>query len=428
LLSIKFNHDEHAADTDALNIRKNNTQAIKVPEWVRGMTKPDDSLAAYAISEVKGNTITIQAKFRRKDPKISSAEVRAIQPPPHPPPKGFIRWLLELLEKFPWLWYFLLWLFYRGFGKNVLGMVKTTKVTFNALGLSDYVSFDLEKDWIQRRGVGIHMVNWRWQFRVKPKHSWTTFDTSKHKIYTVINVPKAPWKQQPFPDSQNPWTEMLDFACDWAATQMHTDGVAAAITHKVYHGLGLTYDMGGGASKYTLSNYFKATKFIAYLKTGAGLGNVVNCTDCATIVTAFSNLLGTDLLASRMYDTTGYDNFILNRIIAIGQSGWGCPGWGCSFGYHEVAWKGSGAHGERIYDACLKVDKDNNPWGAPGTELLPVNIPFSTMSATGIVPVAVPFTANSYRERLCKNSSDGIEICQAAGPASGTNNGRREVI
>ena len=53
--AIKFNHDPNSAANDAVNIRKNKTQFINVPEWVQGIsTKAEDSLAAYAINETTG--------------------------------------------------------------------------------------------------------------------------------------------------------------------------------------------------------------------------------------------------------------------------------------------------------------------------------------------------------------------------------------
>lgn len=429
LLAIKFNHNPATADTDALNIRRNASQSIAVPEWIRSMTKPEDSLAAYSIRETTGKIVTIQAKFERLVPNITTVEVRAIQPPPHPPPKGWLAWLLQLLRKNLWLWHLLLFLLYWGFGKNVLGMVKPRKITFHPHGETDFETFELEKHWLQKRGVGIHIVKWWWQYRIKPTDPWTTFAHSAHKIYTVLEVPKPPWKQQPYPDSQNPWTDILNRACDWATFCNTSDRVANAITERVNRGLKLTYEAAKGDSMYTKGDKFLATHFISYLQTGAGLGNKVNCTDCATIVTTFANLLGCDLFASRM----GWD-FDLNSILAIGPIAiWtNCP-FGVSgpsrFGYHEVAWTGTGGHNDPLYDACLKVDGGNLPWSAPHIELLPKKIPFSTLPVNvKVLPLAKLFTANSYRERLCANRNSGINRCQVIGPWPYSNNGRREVI
>jgi hypothetical protein len=51
LLAIKFNHDPGSAMNDALNIRRNVSTWINVPEWQQGIcVNPEDSPAAYAIA------------------------------------------------------------------------------------------------------------------------------------------------------------------------------------------------------------------------------------------------------------------------------------------------------------------------------------------------------------------------------------------
>ena len=81
LEAIKFNHDSASATHDALNLRRNATEFVIVPEWQRGLSiKPEDSPAAYALAETRGNTITIQAQFRRTDPGLQGVQIRAIDP------------------------------------------------------------------------------------------------------------------------------------------------------------------------------------------------------------------------------------------------------------------------------------------------------------------------------------------------------------
>jgi len=428
LLAIKFNHDPNSHHQDALNIRRNASEEIQAPEWVRGMSQPEDSLAAYALKEITGNVITIQAKFERLDPLINQVYIQATNPPPKLLPQSFWKWLQQIIEKYPWVKYFLLWLWFIGYGKNVMGEVKDTLVTFDPSGESEYVPFELQYHFLLKRGIGRHPMEWHWQYRLQPNTPWTSFDISKHLIFTVLQVPTGPWTQQPYPDLQNPWTEVLDRACQWAAFQSNATSTAGAITQYVNEKLGLAYDTAHGASKYTdLANNFKLSDFLNYLKTGAGLGNIVNCTDCATIVTTFANAVGCDLMASRMQ----WD-FELTDIKAIGSSIWDRPFADDSFAYHEVAWTGTGGAGDPIFDACLRVDGDDNPWGPPGgsphSELLPKDMPFTTLANPVKIPLATPFTANSYRERLCANTAGGIPNCQAAGPRIGTYNGRRRVI
>ncbi|MGE5290317.1 MAG: hypothetical protein ACM3ML_24645 [Micromonosporaceae bacterium] len=422
LLTITFNHDTASAVEDALNIRRNATYPMIGPEWVRGMTLPQASPAAYALDEIRGHTLAIMASFERTSATVQTLEIRAIQPPPPPPPAGWPGPLLRLLHDHPWLWHVILWLLFMGWGRNALGDVRPTIVVFDAAGLSGDVRFELDEGFLDRRGVGVYDITWQWEYRFGPGGAWTPFDISAHRIYAVLGVPTGPWCQQPFPSDQNPWTDVLEHACRWAEGQHDVRGAATAVTARVNEKLGLVYDMGGGASAYAKYGWFDATPFLDYLETGAGLGNTVNCTDCATITTTFANALGCDLHASRM----GWD-FELTPILAIGQAAFGYPAFGSWFGFHEVAWTGQGEHGDALYDACLRVDGDADPWTAPHTALLPTGIPFSTLPRDVEPPLATPFTANSYRERLCANSDNGIKSCQATGPKNGTNNGRRPV-
>jgi hypothetical protein len=449
LLAIKFNHDPHSHTGDALNIRRNATTKVSVPEWVRGMTKAEDSVAAYSIRDTKNHTITIQAKLARLVPSIAKAEIRAIQTPPPPPPKGWMSWLAKLIEQFPILWEILLFLFYRGVGHNILGVVKPTEVTFTASGETGFVDFELAKHWLTKRGIHRDIVKWRWQYRLKPTQPWTAFVDTEHTIYTVLQTPSSPWEQHPYPDMQNPWTDILDFACDWAAFRKDPDEAATAITRWINEGgtlkgSKLQYDTSSGSSQYTLivkvqkvptvkyEVKFEATKFVQYLRTGASSGSYVNCADCAAIVTTFSNILGCDLMSAYMCpikDIGKSTGFGLNDIQAIGSNAWTSP-FGGKFRYHEVAWKGVGGHNDPLYDACLKVDVDSDPWSTaqPHTAELPANMPFSTLAANPILPIATPFTAKSYRERLAKNHDNGIGKCKLWGARPGTNNGRRKVV
>jgi hypothetical protein len=64
LEAILFNHDLCSATVDAFNLRKNEHDALQLPEWRPGVsTNPKDSPTAYARSETQGNTLTIKVDF-----------------------------------------------------------------------------------------------------------------------------------------------------------------------------------------------------------------------------------------------------------------------------------------------------------------------------------------------------------------------------
>ena len=356
--AIKFNHDPNSAANDAVNIRKNKTQFINVPEWVQGIsTKAEDSLAAYAIKETTGNTLTIQARLHA-DEGIEQAEIRAIDPTVTP--SGCIGWIIKILIAI--------------FG-NVLGEVKKKLVTFGAGGDSGFVTFELKNPKLWDVGVGIHYTTWKWQYRLNCHSPWIDIDTTRHKIYVLLEAPKDPWKQTPYnaTNDQLPWTEVMDYSCIWAIGSKDRDTAAGKVTERV-NALGpsiVEYDCPGGGGTHYSSPKFNCTEFLERLKGGLGLGKYVNCTDCATIVSTFSNILGCDLWQSRMGSGFG-----LNEVISIGYSTWSTPcGWS-TFNYHEVAWKGACGVDDEVFDACLRVDGDSSPRTSPHTPLLPINMKF----------------------------------------------------
>jgi hypothetical protein len=387
LVAISFNHDSASLSGDAMNIRKNFTQTVAAPEWTAGETLPTDSPAAYAIRETQGRTITIKAKFTVSSNSVTKAQVRA-----------------------------------RGGG--VLGQLDPQTITLaNGVSVPEFVSFELRDHLIGADGINVEDITWEWEFRCCGGSKWEPLATTRHRIYIVLDEPTLPWRQQPASDTQNPWTEALDYACVWAAGKHNRDDAASAITQAINASLGLVYDNVAGASHYTSGGlaFFELTQFLSYLNNGTGLGNIVNCTDCATITTTFSNLLGCDLHASKM----GHF-FDLTPFRGIGAVGFGCPGFGCGFSFHEVAWKGAHGNADPLFDACLRVDGDPNPWVAPYTEQFPVNMIFSTNPGAPL-PLAVPFNAQSYKERLCTNDAGGIGSCNPVGPWASSSNGRRPV-
>jgi len=395
VVAISFNHDPLSSTADALNVRRNFKDTIPVPEWTAGKTLPEESPAAYAIAETSGQTITIKAKFTFSSANCSQAEVRAD-------------------------------------GGGILGAIAPQTVTFSGpVSAPEFVPMPLHRQIITNGGIRVEDIAWNWQYRCSGEESWRPIETTHHRIYVVLERPKRPWQQQPFPNNQNPWTDALEYACVWACGKTTRDDAAAAITERVNGNLGLTYDVVSGAPHYVSTDgVFELTRFLDYLKTGVGFGNIVGCTDCAAIVTTFSNLVGCDLHASRMArEVVGNDDpigFFLTPIKAIGQPGFGCPNWGCSFRFHEVGWTGGADDDDPLFDACVVVNGGSDPWAPPYTALLPVEIVFSTNPGAPL-PLSVPYTAHSYKERLGANDAAGIGSCQPIGPWGNSRNGRRLV-
>jgi hypothetical protein len=331
--AVKFNHDANAATQDALNIRRNATHFISVPEWRRFIcVNPEDSAAAYAVVPTQGKPITIEVSLSSTDPGVAFVEVR------------------------------------------VEHHVEARPVNFTN-GTTGFVTFELIDPPVAHGRVGIWDVDWHWEYRLGPHHPWHFFAITRHRIYVVLDVPTDPWQQGPYNvgNMQLPWTDVLDYACRWAEGATSTDMAAALVTQSVY-ALGpsiITYDCpGGGSSHYSWGN-FDCTAFVERLRGGIGDGLYVNCSDCATIVSTFSNALGCNLWQSKM----GW-GFALNELLAIGSSVWQTAcGWG-GFSYHEVAWQAACTANDDVYDACLQVDGDSDPTTAPHVALLPQDLRF----------------------------------------------------
>lgn len=359
---IKFNYDPTSAANNAINIRRSEKSFVNVPEWQSGVSvNPEDSPAAYALCETRGNTLTIQAKFGCTDLKVDAIEVRAVDARIIPPSSaglsfvGVATWLVRPLL--------------RRLVKNVLGDVQA-KYVFLCGGETEFETFELKNARIWDEGVGVNDIVWRWQYRLSRNSPWVDFEVTRHRIYTILRVPTCPWQQEPYVDSntQLPWAEVLDYACNWASSAKLVDDAATRITERVYN-------LGRGVLKYKTVTYyargcsFDCTAFLERLRGGMGNGVYVNCTDCATIVSSFANILGCDLWQSRMSD------FSYNPIKKIGESFWSTAP---PFCYHEVAWEGECDKGNDVYDACLQVDGDDNPSEAPHTPLLVANYRFGS--------------------------------------------------
>src|SRR5262249_13652631 len=141
-----------------------------------------------------------------------------------------------------------------------------------------------------------------------------------------------------------------------------------------------------GKFRYEVSPYYTNDEFylremIEWLTAGGGLRQNVNCSDCATAVSTFANVLGCDLAQCRLgrpapgMSSTGAI-FDLNPILAIGFAP-PDPGPTCNcFFYHEVAWKSVSDGRGRVFDGCLMIDGDRDPAALPHKWRLPMGMRF----------------------------------------------------
>lgn len=168
-----------------------------------------------------------------------------------------------------------------------------------------------------------------------------------------------------------PWVAVVDEATkSIAGKATDAKGAQAILVQHIYEEMGLKYDRAGGASAYSFyagdgwsSGVFSLSDFLKRSR-----GSIVNCTDCASILSTYANMIG----AKSHYAIIGW-NFSLNPILGIGSTVFGSPftsGY-MGFSYHAVTTPDATA---TINDATLAVDGDSDPKHAPYTKLLVQNL------------------------------------------------------
>lgn len=167
---------------------------------------------------------------------------------------------------------------------------------------------------------------------------------------------------------QLPWVALVDeatHAIGGKATD--ADGARSILVKHVFKEMGLAYDRRSGASAYTYSTSadgFTNDVFALSSFTKRSYGNIVNCSDCGSILSTYANMIGAEL----HYCIIGWD-FSLNPIEGIGSTTFGSPFDSGRFGfrYHAVTSPDKSAH---IFDATLAVDGDSDPTDSTYTEQL----------------------------------------------------------
>lgn len=221
--------------------------------------------------------------------------------------------------------------------------------------------------------------------------------TTSHRIYSLAGVPRWDYDS----DQHAPWVEIVDVVTQWVDGQT-TDPVEVAgiLTAGVYWDLGLQYDRQSGASSYTWypgfgwsGSQFDLTAFL-----GREDGDIINCSDAASILSTYTNMIGIDFRYHILQRETG-NSFDLNYIKAIGWDEFDETPFfsgGGSFRYHAVVGPADG----QIYDATLALDGDGDPLSPPHTELLPVDMS----------PADYLFDLSSQHELVAIMEDEQVEI------------------
>ncbi|XCP85351.1 LamG-like jellyroll fold domain-containing protein [Roseburia hominis] len=268
-----------------------------------------------------------------------------------------------------------------------------------------------------RSAVNSFQLVLEWQVKLENKDDWIRLAVSQNTVYVIPRLPDVPWI-----GSTLPCIPFIELSYPWVKGASTCEEIAGRITSKInsMHDV-FSYETMRGAPRYVSGAAgVDYNRLLNDLQNSGTLSVPVkiNCSDCACMVAIFSNLWGCTLRVRRMEGKGGV-GFKLNKVIAIGTGSWGLPFKG-GFRFHAVAanfdYKISKPSDKdlMVYDACLEYDNRDTPWDnaddAQRVPFLPVNVPFSTLSA--IPPLPMPAAPeNSYREHLAANRKDGIGIC-----------------
>lgn len=195
---------------------------------------------------------------------------------------------------------------------------------------------------------------------------------TEHRVYTVLGIPR--FGSATGVQHSGPWVEVLANLETWRQALGIDTTTAAGVAEVLTKGFGgqvpgvplpienVRYDTNilggdGGASHYYVSGH--AVR-LSYLLDNARSGWFVNCSDCASSLSAMMGMAG---LQSVQMQRLGPMN--LRAIRGIGAPSYTLALWGTShgFSYHHVVTRAAGAS---VCDACLWVDEDGAPMSLPG--------------------------------------------------------------
>ncbi|MFX0199468.1 MAG: hypothetical protein ACFFCW_25380 [Candidatus Hodarchaeota archaeon] len=207
LESVSLNHNSISSASDALNIRKNYTQAVVIPEWQKAKKSHP---AAY----IKNRNVTVKAVFSAAA-GVNSAQIRAT-----------VRY-------------------------GSLGSVNQKTVSFSG-GASGQVSFQVAAP--TPNEVKYFYQSWKWYCENVngSGSSEVHLSDSRNKIYVVLASPLAPMAE--------PWIDgILERACWWASGENNEVNAGAELTDNAYAYTGKTYN---GYGSHAYGTTFDLTTFL----------------------------------------------------------------------------------------------------------------------------------------------------------------------
>jgi hypothetical protein len=184
--------------------------------------------------------------------------------------------------------------------------------------------------------IGKHEFYWDWKYKTSPSGSTIEMGmTGNHLLYTVHSTPQAPMVV--------PWSEVLEYATDWASGESTAAGVAEKIVNGMYNS-GIVYS----PSQHHTHPYYKTfylNQLFSELRT-SGLTVNMDCRDCANLFHCLTNALGFNY-QYMVIDKSGGGSFAYKSMWPMGHSVCNASSWN----FHQVGWCGSG-----VADGSTRLD------------------------------------------------------------------------
>lgn len=308
-LQIKFNY-ETGNSNDALKIKSGFNTDVMIPEWKYNGGNVISGKFAYIKEQVNRK---VQVSF---DSNCSSVHL-----------------LLKLTTT-------------SGMGIGNVCNYFISNYIVNAT-TPNFITLNLEGN--VPNSVGIPSFTWKWEINAIPTDiaiycAATTSTNTSHTYYTLLSTPQAPMTE--------PWTSVLDYACNWATNQLTATNVAQKVTEGIYY-MGDTdgdidYDWPNGRCIYssgTDNRVFDLTKFLIDINSSNSV--IVNCSDVGNLFNIFCASVGLISYSKRIWRSTSPYYFLTNSIDPIGTPRWNTATWG----YHQYGWYNSS-----VDDPCLRVN------------------------------------------------------------------------
>lgn len=301
VVSIQFNYEVGNVN-DALNIRKNASQTVELPEWLPSSGR--NNTFAYT----KGQTnrkIQVVLHHNQAPGNIYNLHVKTVGGGYYP---GLVA---ETQVDFP-----------------PSGSQTTTILTMSGGAVPTYVQLWGFYYYWQITKVNGVVLNPTINFG----------QTGGHNYYTLLGVPQAPMP--------TPWTDVLNYACVWAANQTTERNVVKKITQNAYTVFGQNHSY-YGENTHAPYPVFNLTSFFS--------SNWADCRDMSAVVHVFSRAIGCGNIKIIKINNFQPRNFAYDWIYPVGCSN---PQQGYWW-FHQIGWLSMDPIETRVFDACLKLTKNS---------------------------------------------------------------------